>query len=72
MANLLGIDVGTTSMKMVLFDENGKMCGDFDREDALRMTNYCTPVPGGVGLLTRLALLENVMKAYEMQKHKKV
>lgn len=60
------IDVG------ISFDENGKMCGDFDREDALRMTNYCTPVPGGVGLLTRLALLENVMKAYEMQKHKKV
>ena len=26
-----------------------------------------TPVPGGVGLLTRCALLENVMKAKELK-----
>ncbi len=26
MANLLGCDVGTTSLKMVLFDENGEVC----------------------------------------------
>lgn len=54
------IDVG------ISFDENGKMCGDFDREDVLKCTDYCTPVPGGVGLLTRLALLENVLKAYQL------
>ena len=50
-------------------DENGKLCGDIDRESVERIfeDTYVTPVPGGVGLLTRLALLENVVKAYEMQ-----
>lgn len=49
-------------------DEDGKLCGDVDREDVLDLCKdtYVTPVPGGVGLLTRLALLENVVKAYEM------
>ena len=51
------IDVG------INFDENGHMCGDcFNTED-----RDVTPVPGGVGLLTRLALLENVFKAQVLQ-----
>jgi 5,10-methylene-tetrahydrofolate dehydrogenase/methenyl tetrahydrofolate cyclohydrolase len=40
------------------------MCGDcyslLGKENDL-----VSPVPGGVGLLTRVALLENVVKAYE-------
>ena len=48
------IDVG------INFDENRKLVGDCyntrSREDV-------TPVPGGVGLLTRLALLENTVQA---------
>jgi methylenetetrahydrofolate dehydrogenase (NADP+)/methenyltetrahydrofolate cyclohydrolase len=35
-------------------DENGKLCGDFEEDGGLS-----TPVPGGVGLLTRLALMKN-------------
>lgn len=51
------IDVG------INFDENGKMCGDcFTLTDEIK--NNISPVPGGVGLLTRVALLENVVKAY--------
>ena len=51
------IDVG------INFDENGKMCGDcYNTEN-----KDVTPVPGGVGLLTRCALLENVIKAKELQ-----
>lgn len=50
------IDVG------INFDENGKLCGDcFNTEG-----KDVTPVPGGVGLLTRCALLENVIRAKEM------
>lgn len=50
------IDVG------INFDENGKLCGDcFNTEG-----RDVTPVPGGVGLLTRCALLENVIRAKEM------
>ena len=51
------IDVG------INFDENGKMVGDcFNTEN-----RNVTPVPGGVGLLTRVALLKNVVKAYRVQ-----
>lgn len=47
------IDVG------INFDKDGKLCGDcFNTEG-----RDITPVPGGVGLLTRCALLENVIDA---------
>lgn len=50
------IDVG------INFNENGKLCGDcFNTE-----CRDVTPVPGGVGLLTRCALLDNVIHAKEM------
>lgn len=47
--------------------ENGKLCGDVDYESvsAALPNTYVTPVPGGVGLLTRLALMENVVKAHD-------
>ncbi len=60
------IDVGINR------DENGKLCGDVDREDVLHhfdedfMDVYVTPVPKGVGLLTRVTLLKNVYDAYMM------
>ena len=43
------IDVG------INFDENGKLVGD------AAVPDQSTPVPGGVGLLTRLAVLENII-----------
>lgn len=55
-------------------DENGKLCGDFSNKDSWSCktyiedsfeNSYVTPVPGGVGLLTRLALIENVVASYE-------
>lgn len=52
----LVIDVGMNR------NENGKLCGDCENI-TLRET---TPVPGGVGLLTRLALLNNIVKLYRM------
>ena len=49
------IDVG------INFDENGKLVGDcYNVGD-----KDVTPVPGGVGLLTRVALLDNVITAAE-------
>ena len=47
------IDVG------INFDENGKLVGDCINT----LARDVTPVPGGVGLLTRLALLDNVIAA---------
>jgi methylenetetrahydrofolate dehydrogenase (NADP+)/methenyltetrahydrofolate cyclohydrolase len=47
------IDVG------INFDENGRLVGD-----CYNTTNRdVSPVPGGVGLLTRCMLLENVLEA---------
>lgn len=47
-------------------DEDGKLCGDMDSLyfEANLPKTYVTRVPGGVGLLTRYALLENVFEAY--------
>lgn len=46
-------------------DENGKLCGDcynFNHcDDGMRVT----PVPGGIGLLTRAMLMKNVAEASE-------
>lgn len=49
------IDVGINR------NEEGKLCGDCDYENIVDLCTYVSPVPGGVGLLTRLTLIENVL-----------
>lgn len=46
------LDVG------INFDENGKLCGDCEKD--LKVA-FQSPVPGGCGLLTRLAVIENLI-----------
>lgn len=53
------LDVG------INLNASGKLCGDISRDVKDKVT-HATPVPGGVGLLTRLALLENTFEAYKM------
>lgn len=50
-------------------DEYDKLCGDVDSDGfATRLPDtYLTPVPGGVGLMTVISLMKNVVEAYEMQ-----
>lgn len=43
----------------------GKLCGDVDFESAVGVAGAITPVPGGVGPLTRACLLENTFECYE-------
>ncbi len=50
------IDVGTTVV-------NGELKGDVDYESAVQTAGAITPVPGGVGPVTNVALLRNVIKA---------
>lgn len=45
-------------------DENGKLCGDCDKSVEF-WTSYITPVPGGVGPMTRAMLMRNVITAAE-------
>lgn len=52
------IDVG------INFDANGKLVGDCINTEHRDVT----PVPGGVGLLTRVALLENVLLAAQFRR----
>jgi len=52
------IDVGTTLV-------DGTLKGDVDFESAARVAGAITPVPGGVGPVTNVALLRNVVKAAE-------
>jgi methylenetetrahydrofolate dehydrogenase (NADP+)/methenyltetrahydrofolate cyclohydrolase len=44
--------------------KDGKLVGDCFNTEGRNVT----PVPGGVGLLTRCALLDNVIRAKEMRK----
>ena len=43
--------------------ESGKLCGDVDFVPVSRVASYITPVPGGVGPMTRAMLMENTYKA---------
>lgn len=44
-------------------DENGKLCGDVDYAAVAEKASYITPVPGGVGPMTRAILMRNVLAA---------
>ena len=55
------IDVGINR------NEEGKLCGDCDYANLVDVCDYVSPVPNGVGLLTRLALMMNVVEASKMR-----
>lgn len=60
------VDIGINRIK------DNKLCGDINCcsfEEYLSGT-YVTPVPSGVGLLTRTSLMQNVVDAYKVQKMK--
>ncbi len=44
-------------------DAQGKLCGDVDVESVAPRAGYLTPVPGGVGLMTRAMLMVNTYRA---------
>ena len=41
----------------------GKLCGDCLYEEVAEKASYITPVPGGVGPMTRLILMKNTLTA---------
>lgn len=44
-------------------DEAGKLCGDVDYDAVEAKASYITPVPGGVGPMTRACLMRNILTA---------
>jgi methylenetetrahydrofolate dehydrogenase (NADP+)/methenyltetrahydrofolate cyclohydrolase len=53
------IDVGMNR------DDAGKLCGDVDFTGVSRVAGWITPVPGGVGPMTRAMLLVNTLESAE-------
>lgn len=42
---------------------DGNLCGDVDFDEVSKVASWITPVPGGVGLMTRAMLLQNTIWA---------
>jgi methylenetetrahydrofolate dehydrogenase (NADP+) / methenyltetrahydrofolate cyclohydrolase len=57
------IDVGTTRVPSTTTKSGFKLAGDVDFENVAPICSFITPVPGGVGPMTRLALLLNTLDA---------
>jgi methylenetetrahydrofolate dehydrogenase (NADP+)/methenyltetrahydrofolate cyclohydrolase len=54
------VDVGMNSL-------DGKLTGDVKQEDVKEVVSAMTPVPGGVGPMTVISLIENLISATENQ-----
>jgi len=57
------IDVGIHRLKSDKTKSGWKLFGDVDFDEVAPKASYITPVPGGVGLMTIIALLQNTMIA---------
>jgi len=57
------IDVGTTRIKSPGSKNGWKLAGDVDFQNVAPKCSFITPVPGGVGPMTRVSLLKNTLHA---------
>ena len=57
--------IEAANLKTVQWPKDGKLVGDVVYETALPRAGWITPVPGGVGPMTRACLLENTLYAAE-------
>ena len=58
------IDVGITRVKELNKTKGYVLKGDVDFDSVKEKASYITPVPGGVGPMTIISLLQNTLKAY--------
>lgn len=56
--NTIIVDIG------INFTPEGKLCGDANKE-CYDLVKAYSPVPGGVGVMTNVVLMENLLKAYK-------
>lgn len=59
------IDIGINRL------EDGRLVGDIDFESVSKKASYVTPVPGGVGPMTIVSLLQNTLLAAKQRKIQK-
>lgn len=57
------IDVGTTRVPDASRKSGFRLCGDVDYENVAPKCSFITPVPGGVGPMTIVSLMQNTLKA---------
>jgi methylenetetrahydrofolate dehydrogenase (NADP+) / methenyltetrahydrofolate cyclohydrolase len=62
------IDVGTTRIAAPGTKTGFKLVGDVDFENVAPRCSYITPVPGGVGPMTRVSLLRNTLVAIKSRR----
>lgn len=62
------IDVGTTRINAPDTKTGFKLAGDVDFENVAPKCSFITPVPGGVGPMTRVSLLRNTLMAAKNRK----
>ena len=58
------IDVGINRVEDKTSKKGFKLIGDVDFEAVKEKASFITPVPGGVGPMTRAMLLKNTLHAY--------
>lgn len=58
---------GTVVIDVGINVEDGKIYGDVNFGDVKPKASYMTPVPNGVGRMTVISLMKNVIKAYQEQ-----
>ena len=58
------VDVGTTRVPDAGRKSGFRLAGDVDFDRVAPKCSWITPVPGGVGPMTRASLLQNTLKAY--------
>lgn len=61
------IDVGTTRIPAPGTKSGFRLAGDVDFENVAPRCSFITPVPGGVGPMTRVSLLRNTLLAARMK-----
>lgn len=62
------IDVGITRVDAPEKKNGWRLLGDVDYDNVAHKCSFITPVPGGVGPMTRAALMMNTMKVLELGK----
>ncbi len=58
------VDVGINRINDETAKRGYRVVGDVDFEEVSKKASYITPVPGGVGLMTRAMLLKNTFEAF--------
>ena len=61
------VDVGINRVEDAISERGYKIVGDVDFANVAPRCSFITPVPGGVGPMTIVSLLQNTLQAYKQQ-----